>query len=408
MPSPYTGNPDNWSDPIDVPDDSDPPDAADIGTPMEALIDDVAHLAQGGLAGSLANIAALEAVNTTGIAAGSYRYVIGFGRYILNKSTYATFFADGVMVVAPTTGTGRWLALDSEARLQYVVSWTNQPYPGVTWPCPPTLNEIEITIENSGGGGGGGYGGVASGTTAPSGGGGGAGGRRVVGRYLTNPGGNHAVFADGGGAGGAGGAALNPGADGSDGGASGISRTGPVQFISSGGMGGSGGGASSGTDTVVTPGGSTAPGGSPHQAPYNFTGNSTLYPTRGPGSGGYALDGFSGAAAGAGSQADNFTTTSSEGLGGAAGAAGVAHTNAGGRGGGGGGGAALGNGGSGGAGGSGAASGDGGNGVAGGAASGNAGGGGGGGGGVGSTAVASTGGAGGAGGPATVTIRGIA
>jgi len=404
MPSDYTGNPDNFADTISMPDDTDPPDATDVAGPMKALLDDVAALEHGYEAGTLADLAALKALNTTTIPSGAFRIVTGFGRYRLSKTTGATDTEDQPMTIAPTTGTGRWFAQDAEARLQYEFIATAS---GTTaWTCPRTLGLVDVELIGGGGGGGGGAGADTSASDTPGGGGGGA-GARVTARVQPSPATLHDAIV---GVGGAGGAAAT---DGSDGNATTLGVNGVGPFIAAnGGQGGSKGTAAladvGSLADVVVPGGAMGAAGTPLSPGYS---NPTHVPVvQHAGDGGQstnsqALSASDGARAGA----KNFGGQANLKSGGAAGARGTAHTHLGGGGGGGGGAGYYGDGGAGGGGGDGSATTTQTNGGAGTAAGANSGAGGGGGGGGGAGASGgSTGGAGGAGGSGQIIIRGVA
>jgi hypothetical protein len=386
---------------VDFPDDTDGPDSADIVTPMEALLDDVVALSVGYQVGWLANIAALEAVNTTLLPTGATRSVLGFGRYVLDKTTNPTFTADGIAVVQPTTGTGRWFAADDEAKRQYVVSFTDTA--GTSFECPPNISLFEVIM--SGGGGGGGSGSGSDTSTSDALGGGGGAGARLTRAYLALTPLHTYTMAPG-----AAGVSAAPYTDGGDGGNSGIiDPSGPTILLES--VGGQGG---SHATTVVSDIGSSnfglTPGGAaPSDSPKAPCFWSTFFFPFAPvaGGGGYSTN----------TEGGNFTDStagSSSPEGGGGGTVGVRGATAGGHiGGAGGGGGGAGpfagaNGGAGGAGGIGAA-GVGGNGGAGAAPAGaayGAGGGGGGGGGQGGTG-GSLGGASGAGMQGIITIRGV-
>ena len=387
--TPDAGNPDSFPATIDIPDDSDPPAAATFNVANEGLCDRTASLANG-YQSFYATLAALKAVDTTSLPNGAIRVVLGYGRFQLQNASVET--AQDPVVLAPTTGPGRWVAMDPAAKRRWFFTFTAN---GQSVLIPSCISHITYEGCGNGGGGGGGGNGQA-GTASAAGGGGGAGAQKIVGEcdVAASATASSATLGPG-----AGGAAQADGADGDD-----ITITiGAASLIFPGAQGGRAGGVGSGSAPFCVPGGSSAPAGSPKLKSFNMPAGDQQQVYVGPGGGGWSGDDF-------------LTTTpqtngsrSLQGFsGGAIGATGAINTNHGGTGGGGGGAGPVGAGGHGGNGGAGAAAGAGSNGVAGSAAptvNSGAGGGGGGAGGNGSTG-GSTGGAGGAGAAGYVTIRG--
>jgi hypothetical protein len=277
----------------------------------------------------LADLPTLKAIDTTSIADGAVRWVLNLGRFKLDKSVYPTFTEDLPLVVAPTTGTGRWFAQDAGAINQYVRTFTASGT--VTWKCPPNL--ALILVELVGGGAGGGNGANTSSATddAPGGGGGGS-GLRFLGVVAPVGNTNHDVTV---GAGGTANVGLGGGNDGRD---SSIQvHLGVVLATAKGGQAGSGTLANAGA--VLVPGG--AAGGASLGSPTAILGTQTLWPVASLGAGGHTTNGV--VAGQRGGSSPSY-------LGGAGGAKGTTATNKGGSGGGGG---AAGFGGAGGAGGAG-------------------------------------------------------
>jgi hypothetical protein len=339
----------------------------------------------------LTNIAALKAINTTSMSTGALRRVIGFGRYYLDQGVGASDTEDQPLVVAPTTGTGRWFALDDDAAVLYIKTFSATG----TWVCPRNLALIDYDCWGSGGGGGGGANTTSSTDVAPGGAGGGA-GLRARGTIAPTPTTSYAITVA---AGGAGGTATS---NGTDGGSSSIGA-----LVSA--LGGQGGGASvanSGTNLIISGGGPGMAGVSDYTVQVG-----TVLPSPTACYAGGAASNYNPVTATAGAAYGMPGGSSHEGfLGGARGAPGTTSGSE--KGGSGGGGGSAGPGGVGGAGGAGGNGNNSGAGVAGSngsaaAANTGAGGGGGGGAGAGSTgsAAGSTGGTGGSG---QVVIRGRA
>src|SRR6185503_3100065 len=98
----------------------------------------------------LADTTALKAVNTTSLTDGAYRWVVGLGRYRLDKTgAGASDTEDLPLVVTPTTGTGRWFCEDARGALQYKVTFTASG----TWTCPRNLAKALVELWGGGGGG---------------------------------------------------------------------------------------------------------------------------------------------------------------------------------------------------------------------------------------------------------------
>lgn len=387
--TPKAGNPDSYPITVDLPDDADPPAAATFNVANGGWADRTASLANG-YQSEYADTTALKAVDTTLLPNGAIRRVAGLGRFVLDKVANPAFAETLPIVVAPTTGTGRWYAQDPIALAQWVVTLQANAAGNI----PPNVHRLRYEI--CGGGGGGGGGGPANTNAAPgaSGGGGGAGAQYLVGEIDVTPGGGWVYTNGTAGAGGAGGNGV-PGGDGTDGGDSSFTQ-GFASVIAPGGQGGRGGGLGTGTTALVVPGGTTAGKNSPKPARFQSASGAPAQMALGPGAGGWSSDNFVPSAQVAGAR--SITGQS----GGVAGVSGTIITNPGGQGGGGGGAGPYASGGAGGAGGNGAAAGNGANGVNGSAAptaNTGAGGGGGGGGGNGSTsgAIGGNGGAGSAG-----------
>jgi hypothetical protein len=387
--NPYAGDEDNFPANVLLPDDSDPPKAATFNPAPQGLADRTMSLANGYRA-DFATLAALKAVDTTSLPNGAIRSVFGYGRFVLQNASVET--AQDPVVLAPTSGPGRWVALDDEAKRRWAFTFTANLQSVM---IPSCISHIFYEGFGCGGGGGGGGNGQAGGACA-GGGGGGAGAQLVVGECDVTSGATASCSTLGGGAGGA---ATADGTDGDDM----TIEIGALTLIFPGAQGGRGGNVGTGTTPFCVPGGSSAPAGSPKLKNFNMPAGDQQQVYTGPGAGGWS--------------GDNFLTVtpqtngarSLQGLsGGAIGVSGAPNTNPGGAGGGGGGAGPSGAGGHGGNGGAGAAAGAGVNGTVGVAAptaNSGAGGGGGGAGGNGSTG-GSVGGAGGAGATGSVTIRG--
>jgi len=97
----------NFPTSITIPSDGDGPlKAADVNTAFEGLNDRTEHLHLSRTA--LADVAALRAINTTGLANGLVRHTKAFGIHVLDTSSAS---AERVpWIVKPTTGPGRWIA----------------------------------------------------------------------------------------------------------------------------------------------------------------------------------------------------------------------------------------------------------------------------------------------------------
>jgi len=387
--NPYAGDEDNFPATVFLPDDSDPPQAATFNPAPQGLADRTMSLANGYRA-DFAALADLKAVDTTSLPNGAIRSVLGYGRFVLQNASAET--AQDPVVLAPTTGPGRWVALDAEAKRRWSVTFTANLQTALIPSCIS-----HITYEGCGCGGGGGGGGAGqAGAACAAGGGGGSGAQKYIGECDVTPSATASCATLGGGAGGA------AGADGSDG--DDVTITiGAVSIIFPGAQGGRAGGVGTGSAPFCVPGGSSAPAGSPKLKSFNMPGGDQQQVYVGPGGGGWSGDN----ALTLTPQTNGARSLQGQ-SGGAIGVTGAANTNAGGSGGGGGGAGPTGAGGKGGNGGAGAAAGAGANGLAGLAAptaNSGAGGGGGGGGGNGSTG-GSVGGAGGAGMTGYATIRG--
>jgi hypothetical protein len=254
---PYTGNTDNFPTSFDVPDDADiaSPNAATFNTALEALGDRTETLAQGYRL-QLASIAALKAVDTTSLPDGATRAVVGYGVYTLDKTVHPTFTEDQPAVVAPTTGTGRWMG-DAVAVARYKKTFSTLG--STAWVCPPNVNRVRVVL--CGGGGGGGGGAPVDVTTSDAPGGGGGGGAALVDvLFDPTPAGSYTALV---GDGGAGGASATAGTDGAS---SAVYHAGPTyDAYAFGGQGGSAAGASladlGGGNLVIVPGASAVAGG---------------------------------------------------------------------------------------------------------------------------------------------------
>jgi hypothetical protein len=383
----YAGNPDNFPVTNQEPDDADiaSPNAAVFNVMYEGLSDRTAALANGYVA-AVADIATLKAVDTTSLPNGAMRAVVGYGRYRLDKTgAGASDTEDQPLVIQPTTGTGRWFALDDKAAHQYFKSFLTVG--SNSWTCPRNLAKVIFELVGGGAGGGGGTG---AGTTGnATGGGGGGGGTRFLGHSNTIPANVYTLTVGGGGAGG-----VAPAGIGGAGSSS-------VAF----GFEAPGGQPSQGTAPVTTavmvPGGVRGQAAVALRSPFQVTGL-TNWPV-GPGDGGFSQTPGSSI----GSSAPGGTSPEGN-LGGAAGANGSTSTGLGGVGGGGGGGGPGGPGGDGGHGGNGSAT-VGAAGLAGADAGPFTGGGGGGGGGGGTGGTSGgNGGNGGQGGSGFIILRGFA
>ena len=261
--TPYAGNADNYASTFDIPSDTDPPAAATFNVAYEALGDRTAALAAGYMPNALANIAALQAINTTSLANGTTRYVTGIGRYVLDTTVNPTFPQTLPLVVQPTTGSGRWFAAtDSKAAEQFEQTFTTTG--ANSFQVPPNLSKLQF--EAWGGGGGGGSGADGDNTTtdvAPGGSGGGA-GKRKTGVIDVIPTHTLTITVGAAGAGGAGHSAAA-----SDGSASSIADGASVLANAPGGKAG---GVSVAINTaMIIPGGIVDGAGCPGSAPYQFS-----------------------------------------------------------------------------------------------------------------------------------------
>ncbi len=395
--TPIAGNPDSYPITFTIPDDSDPPAAATFNVANGGLADRTASLANGYKA-ELADFNALKAINTTSLPDGAFRVVKGYGRFTLDKTLFPTFAEDLPCVVAPTTGTGRWMG-GPEANAQYIFTAST---PGTnTWFAPPGLKLVDIEIVGAGGGGAGGSGAGAP-TSDPVGGGGGGAGARVLVTKQPSPAAQHDVIV------GAGGTGSASGVDGGDGVASSVGvHTFGAFAIALGGQGGSKSTTANADANGAAGLAATVPGGqgvTGTQKSLAYSATSFIPSAMVAGGGGFATNETS-------SNAGGVTAAGSPNAmgkaGGSAGARGTDASRHGGGGGGGGGGGVFDVGGNGGNGGNAILSGTGSNGSVGAAATNNSGAGGGGGGAGGAGSVAGgTGANGGNGGSGLVVIRG--
>ncbi len=216
-------------------------------------------------------LADLKTIDTTSLPSGTRRAVAEFGAYELVKP--AVYPEDIPLVIAPTTGTGRWVALDPDAKLAYEIDFTTSG----TWVCPPNLTFALVEIVGGGGGGGAGANTTASTDDAPGGGGGGS-GLRYFGLITPTPTTSYAVTVGAGGLGGVGGTST-----GNDGGDSSIGSLASAK----GGQGGSATVPNGGS--VLVPGG--AAGAATLGAPSAIAGTTTLFPTASQGAGGNTANG---------------------------------------------------------------------------------------------------------------------
>ena len=103
----YQGNGATYDPNVKITEDGEPAAFAYLSQAPKKNADNIAYCYQHGAAGALASIAALKAVSTTGLTAGTERIVEGIGTYVLTASARTEGFP---RVVAPTTGTGfRWI-----------------------------------------------------------------------------------------------------------------------------------------------------------------------------------------------------------------------------------------------------------------------------------------------------------
>lgn len=365
--------------------------AATFNPAPQGLADRTASLAAG-YRTELADTTALKAIDTTTIIDGAIRAVAGLGRFKLDKTTHPTWTEDLPLVVAPTTGTGRWFAMDVASKAKYVATPTS------TWMCPPNLSLIDLEMCGGGGGGGGGMDadGTGTGHHAP-GGGAGASGAHSRTRQSVVGGDQYDIVIGEPGVNGTGG--LVP-TDGGDGGPTTFTHHGVGEVArAGGGQGGSKAAFNNTTDPVVVAGGREGLGGLPLAGAYHAT-SVPPYALH-AGDGGYAATTVFGlSSAGARNKLGK--------AGGALGTHGAdAGSDVGGCGGGGGGGGPGGVGGNGGAGGNGSSSGANTGGTIGQDAAPGSGAGGGGGGGAGQGSVTVHGAAGGNGGSGFLIIRGV-
>lgn len=186
----------------------------DFNISIQALGDRTAWLKAA--AHPVVNVAALKALNTTGLTDGSVRHVDQLGFYILHVADVSA--EQSPWVIDPTTGPGRWVHSMYLSRPRV----RSQTFTASgTFVCPAEVSSLVALVVGFGGGGGGagGGGGDSGGGFFTSGGGGGGGSVLSVVPVVLTPGATYDVTIGAGGSGGGGGAV--PSVTGTAGGAGG-------------------------------------------------------------------------------------------------------------------------------------------------------------------------------------------